>query len=119
MSNFIVKKIDEGVILLLCLDYNSILSYINEISSNNYIMNSQGTLIVDQLLVVGNGQNRFLKCNYSYGNIDYYSSETIEFQKNNKYREISSDLLRNNSEYLEYSILTDSQLETINDGGSV
>lgn len=119
MSNFIIKKIDEGIILLLCLDYNSILSYIDEISSNNYIMNSQGIIIVDQLLVVGDGQNRFFECNHSYGSIDHSSAKTIEFPPNNKFREISSDLLRNNSECLEYSILTDRQLETINDGGSI
>lgn len=105
--------------MLLCLDYNSILSYIAEISSNLDTMSNYGTLIVDQLLVAGNGCNRFFKCHYSNGSIDLSSAENIDCDENAKYREISSDILRNNSEYLQYSILTDSQLETIIDGGSV
>ena len=44
---------------LLCLTFDSIISYLMTIESEDIISNSKGVLLIDQLLVTGNGSNRF------------------------------------------------------------
>lgn len=97
---------------LLCLTFESILSYLERIETEPLITKSKhGTLLIDQLLTTGNGRNRYIRCTFCDGRIDISSVTNVN--PNNYYREISLNLLRDNIELLHNSILTDIQKDNI------
>jgi len=99
---------------LLCLTFESILSYLTHIEKEQLISTTKGTLLIDQLLVTGNGRNRFLKCSYSYGKINITTAQNIHPES--YFRELSVNLLMQNYALLHNSILTDQQKENIQKG---
>ena len=119
MENFIIKKIDSSNMLLLCLGYNSVLSYIQEVAENEYIKSNEGKLIIDQILAVGDGENRFIVCEFSRGHIFLHAAKQINKDSTLAYKKISSVILRQYSTELEYSILTDNQRELLSRGQSI
>ena len=97
---------------LLCLTFESVLTYLERIESEPLITKSKrGTLLIDQLLTSGNGRNRYIRCTFCDGRIDISSVTNVN--PNEYYRELSLNLLRDNIELLHNSILTDSQKENI------
>lgn len=97
---------------LLCLTFESILSYLEHIEAEPLITKSKsGTLLIDQLLTTGNGRNRYIRCTFCNGRIDISSVANVN--PNEYYRELSLRLLRDNIELLHNSILTDIQMENI------
>lgn len=116
MKEYVIQQLNnkEYDIFLLCLTFESILSYIKHIEHEQLILKSKGILLVDQLLVTGNGKNRFLSCLFDHGRIDLSTVKTICPQE--YYRRISIDLLKKNIELLHNSILTDRQRESIKKG---
>lgn len=114
-----MKKIDAHHLLLLCLNHNSVMSYLDDISRCEEVKHNDGVLIIDQLLVVGDGRNRFISCYFSNGNIHIEQSKVIVKENNLHFRKSSSELLKSVSKQLEYSILTDRQRELITEGGII
>lgn len=114
MINYVFRKLNNNQYLLVCMDYNSILNYLDEIESEHLIGFHEGELIIDQLLVAGNGKNRFISCQFSYGKIELETAKNIEglFE----YKKITTELLKQYYANLRYSILTDSQLRMIREG---
>ena len=101
--------------MVICLSYESIFSYIDALQkaiSNNGV--KDGTILIDQLLISGNGKNRFLTIKYSNGSFDLTSAQNIEADI--KYRQITSCELKNNESLLENSILSNSQISLIKKG---
>lgn len=96
------------------MDYNSILNYLDEIESEHLVGSHEGELIIDQLLVAGNGKNRFISCKFSCGKIELETAKNIEglFE----YKKITTEFLKQYYTNLKYSILTDSQLKMIREG---
>lgn len=99
---------------LLCLTTESIIEYLTDIENEALIADSEGILVIDQLLITGNGKNRFIACLYKYGKIDINSTKVIEPKQSCK--KISLDLLKKNFPLLKNSILTDQQLYNIEQG---
>ena len=114
MINYYLKQLNKDQYYLICMDYNNILSYLDEIEKEALIKNNQGELIIDQLLVVGNGRNRFITCQFSYGKIKLNTAKNID--GSDVFKCISLEIFRKYFDQLKYSILTDSQLEQINLG---
>jgi hypothetical protein len=114
MKNYILNQLNTNQYFLINLDYNSILNYLDEIESEYLIESNKGELIVDQLLVAGNGKNRFISCQFSYGKIELGSAKNIEGTY--EYKRITTELLKRHHNDLKYSILTDSQLKMIQEG---
>lgn len=75
------------------------------------IKKSKGRLLVNQLLITGNEQNRFISFNYDHGQIDYKSTTYNTPQKD--LRKMSLSVLRNNFSILNNSILTDNEINYI------
>lgn len=97
---------------LLCLTFESVLSYLEHIESESLITNSKcGTLLIDQLLTTGNGRNRYICCTFCNGRIDISSITNVN--PNEYYREMSLKLLHDNIDLLRNSILTDIQKDNI------
>lgn len=99
---------------LLCLTYDSMLNYLDNIENEECIMNSCGTLLIDQLLVAGNGKNRFLSCNYDYGTIKLSSAKNVF--PDNQYKALTVHYLQQHVDLLRNSILTERQRESILNG---
>ena len=104
--------------MVLCLSYESIFSYMDslqkEISRSGI---SDGMILIDQLLISGNGNNRFLSMKFSNGTFDYTSAKNMDVEK--KYHQITSIELKNNDKILENSILSDHQISLIKKGCTI
>ena len=101
--------------MVICLTYESIFSYIDALQkaiSDSGV--KDGTVLIDQLLISGNGKNRFLTIKYSNGSFDYTSAKNTE--ANIKYHQITSYELKNDESLLENSILSNNQISLIKKG---
>ena len=112
-KEYIVKEAhtNEYEIYIVCLSFESIANYLEDISQEDLIQNSKGKILIDQLLITGNGKNRFLLCEFDNGNIVVDSAENIEPDKT--YREETIKLLNKNKDIVENSILTDVEKNNI------
>lgn len=113
MKDFIVREIENKDYnnFLLCLSFESIANYVESIEKDFYIANKTGKILIDQLLVTGNGHNRFISCEIYKGKLNLNSIHPVE--PNTMFRELTIQLLKENQEYVKYSILTDYQKKCI------
>jgi len=114
MVNYLLKQLNNGRYYLICIDPDSILNYLDELRQEPLLRSNAGELIVDQLLVTGNGRNRFLACQFSCGEIMLHTAKKIDSE--DFYRRISVEALQQNINLLDYSILTEDQVEAIRQG---
>lgn len=114
MMNYYLKQLNSDQYYLICMDYNSVLNYLDEVENEPLIQSNKGDLIIDQLLVAGIGKNRFLTCQFSHGEIKLDTAKNVD--GTDSFRLLSSEILNQHSTALKYSILTDSQLELIRQG---
>jgi hypothetical protein len=105
---------DQYNYFLLCLTYESILNYLDILKNDPFLQNSRGKLLIDQLLVAGNGKNRFISCDYSFGKIILSTATNVK--PDIKYKDLTIKLLQQNFELLKSSILSDRQRDLIMDG---
>ena len=113
-KKYVFKQLNSKQIYLICMDYNSILNYIDEIENESLLESNAGELIIDQLLVAGNGKNRFITCQFYNGKIELGTAKNIEGTYD--YKKITTELLKEYQNDLKYSILTDNQLRQIHEG---
>jgi hypothetical protein len=99
---------------LLCLTYESILNYISTLENEQLLQSKKGKLLIDQLLITGNGKNRFMACEYNCGEIVLSTAENIIPDRS--YKDLTIKLLQQNFEQLNNSILSDHQRELIMEG---
>ena len=102
---------------LLCLSFESILNYLDSIKTEPLVKSSKGTLLIDQLLVSGNGRNRFFSCLFDHGEINLSTAQIVS--PTDYYRKLATQLLQENFARLKYSILTNEQKENIRNGFSL
>jgi hypothetical protein len=116
MGNYILYKLNNSQYdyLLLCLTYESILNYLDQLENDQLLRNRSGKLLVDQLLVTGNGRNRFIACDFRNGEIILSTANNVA--SDNKYKVLTMKLLQQNYDLLKCSILSDHQRELILEG---
>lgn len=113
MSEYIIKKIskdgyDRFLLLLTC---ESIFDYIKNIEETLTILNTSGRVLIDQLFLTGNCDNRFISCEFKDGKLDF---KTAHFVNPSYYfRKETVNWLHNHYNYVENSILTETQREKI------
>lgn len=112
--NYLIEQLDQGQYYVLCMDYHSILNYLDEVENEEIIRSNDGNLIVDQLLVAGDGKNRFLACRFNHGKVLLETAENVAGTL--EHRSAASRLLNQHIDLLKYSILAESQLESIRQG---
>lgn len=116
MKNYVLYDLQNGKYdyFLLGLTYESILNYLDILENDQLLHNKSGKLLIDQLLVTGNGKNRFITCEYNRGEIVLSTAENIIPDK--EYKDLAIKLLQQNIELLKCSILSDHQRELISEG---
>lgn len=113
MSEYVVlpangKEYDR---LVLCLSFKSLLSYIRKIEDTLALDAKEERILIDQLLVTGNGTNRFLSCEFANGKIDFATARIVV--PDEYYRKEAIVWLHDHYSYVENSILTEEQRQKI------
>lgn len=113
MKNYVLFGLDDKMdrVLLICLSYESIYSFCDELQREYCIRNEKGVILLDQLLVTGNGKNRFVTIPFEKGKIDFSKAHVASVDI--EIRKISADLLKKNVVSLRDTILTEAQKEMI------
>ena len=110
----IIKTNVEGYDrLVLCLTFESLLTYIKKIECSLSGTETDETILIDQLLITGDGANRFMSCLFKNGKLDFRTAHTVipaEY-----YRKKTVEFLHDNYCYVENSILTEAQRQMIKD----
>ena len=115
MSEYIMLNthVDGYDRLVLCLSFESLLSYVRKIEAVLAVETKDERTLIDQLLIPGNGTNRFMSCKFSNGRLDYQTAQIVtpaEF-----FRKETVEWLHDNYSYVENSILTEDQRQKIKD----
>lgn len=97
---------------VLCLTFES--DYINSLKDDLSQLKKDGKLLIDQVMITGNSDNRFAAFNYKDGKIDLSSGKNTNPDK--YYRQLTSKLLKENYGCVQYSILTDDERYCIQNG---
>lgn len=108
----IIKTNAEGYDrMVLCLSSESLLTYIEKIEQTLAEDNSDGKVLIDQLMITGNGTNRFVSVSFSHGKFDMKAAQTVNPPEH--CREETVKWLHDNYCYAENSILTAEQKQKI------
>ena len=102
--------------LVICLSYASLYNYLDilcEELKNNGINTAR--LLLDQLLITGNKQNRFISIEYSDGHILPQSAKNVT-SIGAKYRTLTANELKKRKSYLCNSILSKAEIQMIEEG---
>lgn len=99
--------------LVLCLTFESLLTYINKIENMLTKGGVEGRILIDQLLITGDSSNRFLSCAFSKGKLDFETAQIVEPAEYLKKESVK--WLHDNYLYVENSILTAEQRQMIKD----
>ena len=101
--------------LVICLSYESIFSYISALQNELRITGGENAnVLIDQLLISGNGKNRFMSIVIENGDFVYASAENVEADQ--YYHQLTSSELMRNQELLNNSVLTPKQISMISRG---
>jgi hypothetical protein len=114
MKEYVLRKIEDGKYYLFCLSFYSILNYLRDLENEEEIKSNKGILIIDQFLVAGNGENRFLTCDFSNGVVEISSARNLVPET--ELDALAINILQDNFNLLDSSILTKKQRELIMGG---
>lgn len=110
----IIKTSGEGYgRLILCLSFESLLTYINNIE---HVLVQDGVnekVLIDQLLITGDGANRFMSSDFTQGKLDFRTAQIV--QPAEYFRRKTNEWLHDNYSLVENSILTEQQRQKIKD----
>lgn len=103
------ENLEYSNLVIMC-NANSPLDYIQIIKEDLAKIKTNGKVLIDQILHVGNTNKRFISLDYKSNEIQF-----VDIPKKELYRKISCDYLRE-SNLVEYSILTSIQKRMIKKG---
>ena len=113
MNEYIIYKtnVDGYDRFVLCLSFESLLSYINKIEDVLAEDKCEERILIDQLLITGDDVNRFLSCDFSQGKFDFKTAKNVN--PSEYYRKQTVEWLHDNYSYVKNSILTEDQRRKI------
>ncbi len=113
MKNFVAKKIDKCGYkrFLLLLSFESLMEYLDSIEESSNIIQASGKILIDQLFITGDEENRFISCELKNGKFDLKTACIVCPEKS--FRMETVRWLHDNYCYVENSILTDRQRRSI------
>lgn len=104
--------------LVVCLSYKSIFNYFdnlqNELKSNGIF---DANILIDQLLISGNNNNRFLSILLSKGEFVYTSAKNVK--PGFYYNQLTSNVFTCDQMILQNSILTNKEVSSISKGNTI
>lgn len=114
MELFLIEKvnIDGYNRYIICLTSESL--YDSQIESSTEMNTYSGKVLIDNLLVTGNTDNRFISCSFHNGKLDKSTAKIVN--PNNLFRVITNEKLQRYYNYVECSIVTEHQKQCIRNG---
>lgn len=116
MEHFLIEKVNTDGYnrYVICLTSESIFDYLSQIESSKEMATYSGKVLIDNLLVTGNADNRFISCSFHDGKLDKTTAKIVN--PNNIFRVITNEKLQRYYNYVECSILTEHQKQCIRNG---
>lgn len=116
MNTFVIKETNEDGYnrFLLWLSFESIIDHLASIEEAPSIVDSSGRLLIDQLFITGDEDNRFISCDFKNGKLDLKTAHIVS--PVDFFRKETVRWLHDNYPNVEYSVLTESQRQKIKDG---
>lgn len=113
MSDYIMFKTNrqDYDTLILCLSTESLMAYLPKIEAVLAESKTTKRVLIDQLLIVGNGHNRFIGCDFSQDKLNLGTAQIVK--PTDFFRKEALRLLHTNYSYVENSILTEEQKQKI------
>lgn len=116
MDSYIIKKVNKDGYnrFVIWSSFDSLFNDLDDIESSTSIINVTGKLLIDQLFLTGNEDNRFISCNVVDGKLNLQKARKV----NGSYffRKETAKWLRSNYEYINKSFLTEDEREKIKKG---
>lgn len=98
--------------LIVCTTSKNLLTYIYKIEKDLQKYTDIKHVLINQLLITGNNNNRFIKCEFSNGKLNLNKTKIV---KPSNIKKEAIKCLHDNYHYVENSILTDKQHQNIKD----
>ena len=116
MNTFVIKEThtDGYDRFLLWLSFESLIDHLSSIEEAPNMVNSSGRILIDQLFITGDGDNRFRCCDFKNGKLDFKTAHIVSPVED--FRKETVQWLHDNYGYVEHSILTESQRQKVKDG---
>lgn len=116
MNTFVIKEtqIDGYDRFLLWLSFESLIDHLSSIEDDHNIVNSSGRILIDQLFITGDEDNRFICCDFKNGKLDFKTAHIVS--PVDSFRKETVQWLHDNYGYVEHSILTESQRQKVKEG---
>ena len=116
MDTFIIKETNTDGYnrFLLWLSFESLIDHLSSIEEAPNMVNSSGKILIDQLFITGDGDNRFISCDFKNGKLDFKTARIVS--PTDFFRKETIQWLHDNYCYVEHSILTESQRQKVKDG---
>lgn len=116
MKEYIIKETNQEGFdrFLLCLSFESLFNYLSSIEASPQMIHASGRILIDQLLITGDGDNRFISCYFTDGRLDFETAHIVK--PTVFFRKETVAWLHNNYCYVENSILSESLRQKIRDG---
>lgn len=117
MEDFdIINLTYANSVLIIIKTCESPFQYINEIEKKLEVCSYEGNVIIDQLLHSGNNEERFIGCYVANNKFVSTSFTFLKIKKGDPIRRFISEYLREDTEYLDYNGMTDTQRKLIKSG---
>ena len=116
MNTFVIKETNTDGYdrFLLWLSFESLLDHLVSIEEAPNMVNSSGKILIDQLFITGDGDNRFICCDFKNGKLDFKTARIVSPVES--FRKETVQWLHDNYGYVEHSILTESQRHKVKNG---
>ena len=69
MNGYVIKRINKDGYdrFLIWLSFESLFDHLNSIEESLNASNASGRILIDQLFITGDGDNRFISCEFEDG----------------------------------------------------
>ena len=108
-----ISKLSEFEYLVVPFSIDSYVTAVQEVLLNKTLEVITGKIIVDSFATSGNNEYRFITYDVYNNVLELSSLEYKVFERDSKVRQEANQILRDNKEYTEYSILNKKQKELL------
>ena len=115
MNGYVIKRINKDGYdrFLIWLSFESLFDHLNSMEESLNASNASGRILIDQLFITGDGDNRFISCEFEDGKLNFQTVCVV--RPADSLRKETVDWLHDHYSYVENSILTDAQRKKVRD----
>lgn len=115
MNKFVIRNSNEIDYskYIIWLSAENLSEYQYTLESSLYFLNISGRILIDQLFLTGDSDNRFISCEFGNGKLNFQTAYVVQPAKS--FRKETVEWLHNHYSYVENSILTEIQRKKIRD----